>query len=335
MSHYGSFDWRSVRILLIVALGIPTALAQEEGGRPSGAYQVMPLFPREQANQPNTPATAQSGVRRALIIQPDGTVSGQTEGLPPVPVAVENQSSPIIAESSVPGSTGMDSIPIDPTRPITLQVEYPNDRQIVTSQDVDIFINLDNYKLGPQGSGGNRLHYILDNQPPQPLYDAVSPITFRNPSQGGHTIRVFAVRADGRMFRNAGAYAIRHFYVIRKDFQNYTDPAKPYLTVNLPTGAQEKTDDQGRIIFDYKLHNIQRGQGYELRYKIGAYEGFLTQDGPVYWSNLASGKHRIEVELLKDNRQPVIGPFNQIEREFTVEKIMRAELVLPEEQVVE
>ncbi|MEM6884956.1 MAG: hypothetical protein AAF571_07975, partial [Verrucomicrobiota bacterium] len=73
----------------------------------------------------------------------------------------------------------------------------------------------------------------------------------------------------------------------------------------------------------------------ELRYKIGAYEGFLQQDGPVYWSNLSAGKHRIEVELLRDNRQPVIGPFNQVNREFTVEKVMRARPVAPAAEAVQ
>jgi len=231
---------------------------------------------------------------------------------------------------SAPGHTGIDGIPMDPTQPIMVEVEYPSDRQILNSQEVDIFVILKNYKLGAKGSGGNRLHYILNNESPQPVYDANSPITFRNLSQGGHTIRVFAVRPDGRMFRNDQAFAMRHFYVIRKDFQNYTDANKEFLTVNLPTGEQVATDEQGRIIFDYKLHNIKPGEGYELRYKIGAYEGFLTQDGPVYWSNLATGKHKIEAELLRANRQPVIGPFNQVEREFSVEKVMRALPVEPE-----
>ncbi|MEM1157415.1 MAG: hypothetical protein AAGH72_04090 [Verrucomicrobiota bacterium] len=332
MSHRSSVNWVYASILVWGLAGITVSFAQNESGRPSGAYRVVPLFPGEQVMQPEEMVTNQEGSRRAIIIQPDGRVSAQSSGQQSVPL----QDSPdsLTSDVSIPGANGMDGIPIDPTRPITLKIEYPTDRQIVSTQEVDIFINLDNYKLGSRDSGGNRLHYILDNEPPQPLYDTVSPITFRNLSQGGHTIRIFAVRPDGRMFRNAGAYAIRHFYVIRKDFQNYTDPEKPYLTVNLPTGEQVATDDQGRIIFDYKLHSVQAGEGFELRYKIGAYEGFLVQDGPVYWSNLSAGKHRIEVELLKDNRQPVIGPFNRIEREFTVKKVMRAQPVIPEAEVI-
>ncbi len=306
---------------------------QEGGSRPDGAYRVMPIFPGEEVAPPpvaGNQAQAQSGgVRRAIVINPDGSVEGG--GLPtqqetPFAPAVIPE---VIQPQSIPGANGMDGIPKDPSRPIQLDIVSPTDRQILTSQDVDIFLKLENYQLGPAESGGNRLHYILDNQPPRVITDAISPITFKNLSQGGHTIRVFAVRPDGRMFRNPEAYAMRHFYVIRKDFQNYTDPDKEYLTVNLPTGEQVATDEEGRIIFDYKLHNVVAGSGYELRYKIGAYEGYLSQDGPVYWSNLSTGKHRIEVELLKDNRQPAIGPFNRVDREFTVEKVMRAEVVIP------
>ncbi|MEM6885015.1 MAG: hypothetical protein AAF571_08280, partial [Verrucomicrobiota bacterium] len=267
MSYRVSADWKWAYFVFFVTAGMSVVQAQDDSREPSGAYRVMPLFPGEQVTQPDGSVTTQETSRRALIIQPDGTVSSQQSNeIPAVPTEREQPLLP-------PGASGMDGIPVDPTRPITLQIKYPSDRQILTTQNVDIFIELDNYKLGGKDSGGNRLHYILDNGPPQPFYDAISPITLRNLSQGGHTIRVFAVRPDGRMFRNEGAFAVRHFYVIRKDFQNYSDPAKPYLTVNLPTGEQVSTDEQGRIIFDYKLHNIQPGQGYELRYKIGAYEG--------------------------------------------------------------
>lgn len=292
--------------------------------RPSGEYRVLPLFPDEVIEPAQNNPENQSSPRRALIIQPDGTVNGQ-------------EAPEIEPSASIPGANGMDGIPIDPTQPVTLEIEYPSDRQILPSQDVDVFIRLNNYQLGEKDSAGNRLHYILNNDPPRPIYDAISPITIRNLSQGGHTIRVFAVRPDGRMFRNEEAFAIRHFYVIRKDFQNYTDPGLEYLTVNLPSGEQVATDEEGRIIFDYKLHNIEAGQGYELRYKIGAYEGFLAQDGPVYWSNLAAGKHIMEVELLKPNRQPAIGPFNRVKREFSVARVKRAEPVepIPAAEVVE
>lgn len=291
----------------------------------------MPVFPGERVANP-----APGGeTRRALIINPDGSLQNPTTdpGAPADPLSPP-RALPVNPEvpDYIPGRNGMDGIPLDPTRPIHVDIIAPTSSQILQTQTVDVFFDLKNYRLGAENSGGNRVHYILNNTPPQPVYDAIEPITFKNLSEGGHTIRIFAVKPDGTMFPGPEAYDMVHFYLRRKDFQNYTDPDEPYLTVNLPTGELVSTDEQGRIVFDYRIHHFEAEPGLELRYKIGAYEGFLTGQGPVYWSNLATGKHRLEVELLRPNRQPVIGPFNRIEREFSVAKVRRAQPVTPEDE---
>jgi len=323
----------------VVALQV-TGQEVPENGAPSGAYEVMPVFPRERVTTP--PAARET--RRALVINPDGSLQNPEPGTPEgeatspagIPRAVPILPQPgAEVQNFLPGRNGMDGMPIDPSRPVRVEIIAPTTSQVLQTQTVDVFFNLQNYKLGEEDSGGNRVHYILNNNPPQPVYDEIQPITYKNLSEGGHTVRVFAVRPDGTMFSNPEAYDMVHFYLRRKDFQNYTDPDQPYLTVNLPTEELVSTDEQGRIVFDYRIHHFEAEPGLELRYKIGAFEGFLTRQGPVYWSNLATGKHKLEVELLRPNRQPAIGPFNRVEREFSVVKVRRAEPVTEEDEALE
>ncbi|MEM6821708.1 MAG: hypothetical protein AAF558_07200 [Verrucomicrobiota bacterium] len=308
------------------------ALAQES--QPSGNYRVMPVFPGEEL-----PDQTPTGDRSEIVIQPDGSVRVEGEAVLPQEenlvevrpaIPVEEIESEVIADFG-----GMDGMPTDPTKPVQVEIISPIDKEILKSQAVDAFFTIKNYKLGPEDSNGNRIHYILDNREPQVVYDSIRPLSFKNLSQGGHTLRIYAVRPDGKMFRNPEAFAMVHFYVGRKDFQNYTDAKRPFLTVNMPKGDAITTDDDGKIVFDYMMHNVGPSDGFEVRYKLGSYEGFLGEQGPVYWSNIATGKHKLSVELLKSGRQPVIGPFNRISRQFSVSKVMRAQPIIEEDTVIQ
>lgn len=314
--------------------------SQSADGPADDNYEVVPQFPRGAPTPPPAAPAANPAVRRALVIRPDGTVeqgdamdeiqqafpvdplnpdAPRSEGIEtPPPITAE--ATPVIA----PGSTGTDGLPINPGRPISVRIVSPTGRQIIESRTVDVFFEIENYVLGTPENRGNRLHYILDNQSPQPVYDSIRPISFRNLGQGGHTVRLYAVQPDGRMIRDPQAFAMVYFFVGRKDFQNLIEEDAPFLTVNMPSGAQVATDDDGRVFFDYRMHNTTPGDGHEVRYQLGAYQGYLSEPGPVLWSNLPPGKHQLVAELLKPGRQPALGPANRVERAFSIERVMRA-----------
>lgn len=248
----------------------------------------------------------------------------------PVPV----EPSPALPESRMMEEAGppadmrgMDGLPDDPARPVVVRIVSPRPREIIPTSVVDVFLEVENYTLA---EGGNRLHVIINNDPPVPWADARRPFPLKNLSEGGHTVRVLAVRPDGTSIR-PGGFAMVHFYVRRKNFQNYTDPEGPFLTVNLPAGGVADLDAQGRLCFDYWAHNadFRADQGLRIKYQLDAYEGELTEDGPVYWSNLVPGRHRLVVELFDRSGQPVFGPFNRVEREFEVRPVLRAVPVVP------
>ncbi len=310
---------RLIPTLLAVMLTVMALPAQEE--------QTPPRAVPVEETQPQEPSLERS----VQIIEGDG----QPLVTPPRAIPVETESGEAAAPAEAvgpppaevvempPGRTGTDGLPIDPMRPIEVRVLSPKPMEILPSTHVDIFLDVQNYLLKEEG---NRLHVIINNDPPVEVVDAVRPLTLPRLGEGGNTVRVFAVRPDGTMIRDPKAYAMTHFYVRRRDFTNYTDPAQPYLTVNLPLTGEIETDAQGRICFDYMIHNAdwQSGPSHRIRYRIGPFEGFLNEPGPVYWSNLTTGRHTLQVELFDANNQAVFGPFNTVERQFQVRQILRA-----------
>lgn len=259
-------------------------------------------------------------------------VEEAAETEPAIPRAV-----PVIEVPVEPApEPGHDGEPLNPDLPVGLTILSPGPREVIEGNTLDLFISLKNYALGNPERGGNRIHVIMDNQPPRIVYDIDRPVTFANLAAGGHTVRVFACRPDGTALRDESAFAICHFFIGKKDFQNYIDPRNPYLTVNLPMAGTADSTDEGMVIFDYIVHHPEQINGFRVRYDLsGGYTGELMQQGPVYWNNFSPGKHRLLVEFLDEKGKLVAGPFNQIEREFVVQEVVKAEPVTADDLPVE
>jgi hypothetical protein len=243
----------------------------------------------------------------------------QQEPEPPKAMPVETGTD--IPTAPIAVSHGNTGAAIDPSQPITLQIISPRNNEIIDSPPVDIFFDLKNYELA---EGGNALRVIINNNPPITLYSTTRPLTLTNLHDGGQTIRAFVVRPDGTIIRDPHANAITHFYVRKKDFQNFVDQSKPYLTVNLPSGDSYDTDINGQLCVDVLLNNPAQAAGYKIRYSMEGYEGFLNGKEVAYWNGVAIGKHKLLIELLDANSRSVIGPFNRVERYFEIRQLLKA-----------
>ncbi|NJK93318.1 MAG: hypothetical protein HC904_16820 [Blastochloris sp.] len=269
-----------------------------------------------QAQETSAPPP-EAPARAALLIPAAEEASVE----PAVPLAQPVQGEELAGEAAF--EPGYDGKPLDPTLPITLKILAPQPREIIDRQEVDVFFSLNNYHLA---EGGNRLHIIVDNDPPIIKTDIPSPLTLKNLGQGGHTIRAMVVRPDGTMIQEPGCFVIVHFYVRKKDFQNYTDPKLPFLTLNLPMSDTIQMDEKDRLCFDFLIHNPPSdGSGSKIHYKLEGFEGFLEQSvGPVYLSKLPPGRHKLVVELFDGKGAPIFGVFNRVERIFDVQKVPKA-----------
>lgn len=223
---------------------------------------------------------------------------------------------------SAPGEEAYSGRPLDPAKPVAVRFVIPQGDAILPENEADVFVQADNYTLGP---GGNRLAVLLDNRPPILLSDLVAPAVFKNLSEGGHTLRLLAVKPDGMALPNPEAEAMVHFFVRHRDFQNYINPEAPYLTVNLPLTGVVTADGDDRVWFDFKVHNAALAKdGYRVRYKVNQTEAFQYEDKPVYWEGLKPGRYILTADLLDASLQPVPGIFNQVIRSFEVQAPVRA-----------
>ena len=241
------------------------------------------------------------------------TISGS------IPATAQDLDPDFIPTAPIAPSFGDTGAAIDHAQPITLQILSPRNNEIIDSPPIDIFFDLANYELK---DGGNALRVIIDNQAPLTITTTAKPLTLSHLPDGGHSIRAYPVRPDGTIIRDPKAFAVAHFYVRKKDFQNFIDQSCPYLTVNLPSGDSQDTDINGQLCVDLTFNN--HGGNYKVRYNMESYQGTLDGKAPVYWQGIPIGKHKLILELTDANNQPVLGPFNRVERYFEIHQVLKA-----------
>jgi hypothetical protein len=229
-------------------------------------------------------------------------------------------------ESSEPGFTGQRT---NPASPITISVISPQNEEVVTGNTVDVFFAADNYQLAP---GGNRLHVIIDNDSPIIHDNLKKPLILRRLTEGGHTLRVFAVKPNGLFINEPGAFAMTYFFVRKKStFQNFAALDQPMLTVNQPFNGVTTLLEDGKVWFDFRTENapLQAEGAYAVKYRINNAESVVTDNKPIFWPGLKPGRYEFVAELVDREGQPITGVFNRVKRSFDVRIAPRALPVAP------
>ena len=218
-----------------------------------------------------------------------------------------------------PTNTGA---PVDPSLPVRIMVESPKEGEVMPWETVDVFVRAENYAIG---DGGNRLHVIVDNGSPMEHSHELKPVVLHGLAPGAHVLRVVAVKPDGKMLGNPEAKARVNFYVRRKDFSNFQPEDHPYLTVNLPKDGVSFPDAEGKVWLDFRVHNVVLSkEGYRLRYRLDGVETILDSPEPHAWTGLSEGRHRLVVELIDEEGDPVSEIFARVERTFEIPRMVKA-----------
>lgn len=239
-----------------------------------------------------------------------------------LPATPQPGAAAIVAPAPEPINPGYSGAANDPTKPVTVRIISPKPGEVLNSSTADIFFSVDNYTLA---EGGNRLHVIVNNNDPIPLHDLRQPLTLKELPEGGQTVRVIAVQPDGHSLPNAESFALVHFYIRKKNFQNHVAPTAPFLTVNLPLSGIVDVEEGGRVWFDFRTHNAPLApNGYRVHYKINNIDGMITEKKPVFWDGMKPGRYELLVELLDPAGAPVLGVFNQVRRSFDVRAAVKA-----------
>jgi len=209
-----------------------------------------------------------------------------------------------------------------PDQPVVLKIESPEEGQVMPWETVDVFIRVQNYALG---EGGNRIRAIVDNGSPIEHTNVLKPIVLRSLSPGAHSLRVYAVKPDGKILADSGSEQRMNFYVRRRDFSNFQPEDHPYLTVNLPLDGMGFPDADGKIWLDFRVHNAVLGKDkHRVKVQMNGVETILSSGVPYAWAGLEEGRHRMVIELVDEEGDPVSEIFARVERTFEIPRIVKA-----------
>jgi hypothetical protein len=249
---------------------------------------------------------------RTTIIIPPGAEA---------PVAEPVQATPVVEV----GFTGLGD---NPAFPVRVQILSPQHQEVLPDNPVDIFFSVENYTLA---EAGNRLHVIIDNEAPRPIWNLKRPLTLRNLPEGGHSIRVLAVRPDGLGLPDPTAFAMATFFLRRKGFENFMPDGSPILTVNQPGNGFVDLAEGEPVWFDFRTVNapLSPGGGYSIQYRLNKGEGMITDEKPIFWTQVKPGRYELTATLVDQNQQPLPGVFNKVARTFEVRLAQKAVPVTP------
>ena len=212
--------------------------------------------------------------------------------------------------------------PIHANQPIGVKIESPLDGQVVDWETVDVFVRVENYALG---EGGNRLHVILDNGSPVEQTSERRPTILRSLAPGAHSLRVYAVKPDGKMLADPKASDRINFFVRRKDFSNFQPWDRPYLTVNLPQEGMVYPDGEAKVWLDFRAHNAPLGkEKFRVKAQLDGVETIINSGEPYAWGGLAEGRHRLVVELIDEDGDPVSEMYARVERTMEIPRMVKA-----------
>jgi hypothetical protein len=203
-----------------------------------------------------------------------------------------------------------------------VKIESPQDGQVMPWETVDVFVRVDQVAIEEDG---HRLHVILDNGSPIEHANVLKPIILRGLAPGAHTVRVFVVKPDGKMLTHPESFARTDFYVRRQDFSNFQPVDRPYLTVNLPQDGVVIPDGDGKVWFDFLTHQAPLAKDkYRVKAVMNGVETIVSTRDPHPWAGLAEGRHRVVIELIDEDGDPVSEIFARVERTFEISRVVRA-----------
>jgi hypothetical protein len=204
---------------------------------------------------------------------------------------------------------------------VTVTIQEPSPDKIITGPDVTVQFTVQNW---PLEKNGKHLHFILDNDPFQSHF-STDPFVFRNVKPGAHVIRIFPVYPWHESVKQPQALAFAKFYVQEKKGISNLDFSQPMMIYSTPAGDHDSNErlpgqPYPGILIDWFLHNVNVGSkaGYFVRLSIDGKELMSMKEWrPHYIQGLATGDHKIKLELLK-NGAPVHENWNVTERNIRV-----------------
>lgn len=204
-----------------------------------------------------------------------------------------------------------------------VKIISPKSNEVLQDTSVSVRLQVNDLPLfqDEEWGLGPHLHFILDNQPYEAIYDAKQPILLEDLTPGTHTIRVFASRPWHESFKNEGAYAQATFHIFAKTSDNYPADPQPILTYSRPKGSYGAEP----VMLDFyltnaPLHLVARGDeednilDWQVRCTINGESFTFDRWEPIYLKGLKPGRNWVQLELLNEKGEPYSNVFNNTVR---------------------
>ncbi len=211
-----------------------------------------------------------------------------------------------------------------------LTIVSPKDGELLPAdRNVMLAMKVEQFELGKltEGSGqnglayskdGQHVHVIVDNGPYIAVYDVSKPVDLGKLTPGIHTVEAFASRSWHESVKSPGARKIITFYVGEKKGESPVAPGAPLLSFSRPKG-EYVGDDAKMIMVDFYLTNATLGpKDYKVRVTVDGKSSVVDEWQPYHVHGLASGEHKVKIELLDPAGKAVPGPYNATERTIVV-----------------
>jgi len=190
-----------------------------------------------------------------------------------------------------------------------------------------------NYQLGMQtadsatkmcnnSAKGQHIHFILDNQPYQALYEPKNEIVLADNTE--HYLMAFLSRSYHESLKNKGAAVVYHFKIDEKgNLKKMEEPKTPMVFYSRPKGDYIGKDTTN-ILLDFYVWNCNlAADGYKVKAQITnpdipAHDTTvtITEWKSNFINNLGTGKSHVTLTLVDKDGKNVDGPNTNVTRNF-------------------
>lgn len=163
---------------------------------------------------------------------------------------------------------------------------------------------------------GQHIHNIVDNEP----YTAHYQTEFtKEMDEGEHVVLSFISRSYHESLKHKGAFDLRKVTVGRPTETMEFDESAPHMFYSRPKGEYVGPDQTGKVMLDFYLVNTDLSTtGNKVRATINGTEFMLDRWMPYIMEGLPMGENTIKLELVDNSGNVLPGPFNSVERTFTL-----------------
>ena len=171
-------------------------------------------------------------------------------------------------------------------------------------------------KLCANSKDGQHIHFILDNQPYQALYEPKNETVVAKGSE--HYLVAFLSRSYHQSLKNKDAALIYHFKINDEGkVEKMPEPTAPMITYSRPKGDYLGKDTEN-LLLDFYVWNANIGTDHQVKAAIQN----ATQDTTIllkewksyFLKNLAMGENTITLTLTDKDGNPLQGEGTTVSR---------------------